>query len=59
LKRKHRRNRIAVQLSSARYSAQPFTAGLEIDDITFDTGLLFPKTVEVRGDAEHRQDRQI
>ena len=30
-----------------------------VDGITFDTGRLFPKTVEVWGGAEHRHDRQI
>jgi hypothetical protein len=40
-------------------SAQPFTAGLEIDGITFGTGRLFPETVEVRGNAIHRHGRQI
>jgi hypothetical protein len=47
-------------LSSGRHaSAQTFTPGLEIDDITFDTSRLFRETVEVGDEAEHRHDRQI
>ena len=36
-----------------------FTADLEIDVVTFDTGRLFPETVEVWGETERRYGRQI
>jgi phosphoadenosine phosphosulfate reductase len=36
-----------------------FAAGLEIDVVTFDTGRLFPETLEVWGDTERRYGRQI
>jgi phosphoadenosine phosphosulfate reductase len=36
-----------------------FAAGLEIDIVTLDTGRLFPETLEVWGDTEHRYARQI
>ena len=36
-----------------------FTAGLEIDVITFDTGRLFPETLEVWGETERRYGRTI
>jgi phosphoadenosine phosphosulfate reductase len=36
-----------------------FTAGLEIDVVTFDTGRLFPETLEVWDDTERRYGRQI
>jgi sulfate adenylyltransferase subunit 2 len=36
-----------------------FTAGLDIDVVTFDTGRLFPETLDVWGDTERRYGRQI
>jgi phosphoadenosine phosphosulfate reductase len=36
-----------------------FTAGLELDIVTFDTGRLFPETVELWNDTERRYGRQI
>ena len=36
-----------------------FTAGLEIDVVTFDTGRLFPETVELWDHTERRYGRQI
>ena len=36
-----------------------FTAGLEIDVVTFDTGRLFPETIEVWDQRERRYGRQV
>jgi len=36
-----------------------FTAGLEIDVVTFDTGRLFPETLDVWGNTERHYGRQI
>jgi phosphoadenosine phosphosulfate reductase len=36
-----------------------FAAGLEIDVVTFDTGRLFPETIEVWDDTERRYGRPI
>jgi phosphoadenosine phosphosulfate reductase len=36
-----------------------FTQGLEIDVVTFDTGRLFPETLEVWGNTERRYGRTI
>jgi phosphoadenosine phosphosulfate reductase len=36
-----------------------FTAGLDIDVVSFDTGRLFPETLEVWGDTERRYGRKI
>jgi phosphoadenosine phosphosulfate reductase len=36
-----------------------FTAGLDIDVVSFDTGRLFPETLEVWGNTERRYGRKI
>jgi phosphoadenosine phosphosulfate reductase len=36
-----------------------FTTGLEIDVVTFDTGRLFPETLDVWGETERRYGRKI